>query len=74
MALGRIVLTDVRDVNGDDYTGRNNGSPVAAAVVVGEDAVGGTVNLRILLDGVNSLYQQNVPVGNVEAVNATASK
>lgn len=71
--LGHSVLTDIRDVNGNDYTGQNNGTPVAVALVVGEDTVGATVNLRVFLDGANTVYVQNVPAANVEDVTPSAS-
>jgi hypothetical protein len=49
--LGRTVLLSVQNINGDDLTDQNNGSPVGVALVTGEDVKGGTVNARVFLDG-----------------------
>lgn len=72
--LGRTVLLSVQNINGDDFTDQNGGSPVGVALVTGEDVKGSTINARVFLDGPNTVRVQNVPVANVEPVAAPASK
>lgn len=74
--LGRTVFLSVTNINGEDYTSQNNGSPVAVALVTGEDEAAGTVNVRVFLDSANTVRVQYVPVADVEpvAVAPTSSK
>lgn len=70
--LGNTVLLSVASLNGEDYTGQNGGSPVAPALVTGEDEVSGTVNVRVFLDSANTVRVQYVPASDVEVVVAAA--